>query len=152
LFFVSLCFTSSCLLFSPLLLSPGPWTTKPLRFDNEYFVNLLHRTWKLREWDGPLQFEDEESGTLMMLPSDIALTDDSIMRAMVVEYAEDQDLFFGDFALAYAKLLCLGCPEECNCDRLVSMQAARSSRDEKVGWIRLVGCAGMISPERANEK
>jgi hypothetical protein len=52
----------------------SPWTTKPLQFDNEYFVNLLHRTWKLREWDGPLQFEDEESGTLMMLPSDLART------------------------------------------------------------------------------
>jgi len=70
--------------------------------------------WKLREWEGPLQFEDEESGTLMMLPSDLALTDDAAMRAVVVEYAEDQELFFQDFALAYAKLLCLGCPEECN--------------------------------------
>ena len=58
----------------------GPWTTHPLRFDNEYFVNLLVRTWRPRKWDGPLQYEDEETGRLMMLPTDMALLDDPKLR------------------------------------------------------------------------
>lgn len=31
----------------------GPWTTKPLNFDNEYFVNLLNRTWRKSSRTGP---------------------------------------------------------------------------------------------------
>ena len=46
----------------------GPWTTNPLKFDNEYFKNLLEIEWKVRDWDGPRQFEDP-SGKLMMLPT-----------------------------------------------------------------------------------
>lgn len=46
----------------------GPWTTNPLKFDNEYFRNLLHITWKPREWDGPLQYTDP-TGHLIMLPT-----------------------------------------------------------------------------------
>jgi catalase (peroxidase I) len=30
----------------------GPWTTNPLKFDNEYFKNLLELEWTKREWDG----------------------------------------------------------------------------------------------------
>lgn len=51
----------------------GPWTHDPLKFDNSYFKNLLDLEWKPRQWDGPLQYEDP-SHTLMMLPTDIALT------------------------------------------------------------------------------
>ena len=51
--------------FSPLTLY---W-----KFDNEYFKNLLGLKWTKREWDGPEQYEDE-SGTLMMLPTDMATT------------------------------------------------------------------------------
>ncbi len=61
----------------------GPWTTQPLRFDNEYFKNLLHLTWRKREWSGNLQFEDAESGRLMMLPTDMALRDDPKFRVFV---------------------------------------------------------------------
>ena len=64
----------------------GPWTTHPLRFDNEYYKNLLHRTWVPRKWDGPKQFEDEETGKLMMLPSDMALVNDSKFKPIVEEY------------------------------------------------------------------
>lgn len=46
----------------------GPWTTNPLKFDNEYFKNLLNIKWKPRKWDGPLQYTDP-SGKLMMLPT-----------------------------------------------------------------------------------
>jgi catalase (peroxidase I) len=64
----------------------GPWTTHPLRFDNEYYKNLLNRTWVPRKWDGPKQFEDEETGKLMMLPSDLALINDPIFKPIVEEY------------------------------------------------------------------
>ena len=87
----------------------GPWTSDPLKFDNEYFVNLLDKTWKKREWDGPEQFEDEETGSLMMLPTDIALTTDDAFRPVVEEYAKDEDLFKRDFAAACAKLFGNGC-------------------------------------------
>lgn len=46
----------------------GPWTTNPLKFDNDYFVNLLNITWKVRKWEGPKQYTDP-SGKLMMLPT-----------------------------------------------------------------------------------
>lgn len=90
----------------------GPWTTNPLKFDNEYFKNLISRTWTKREWDGPEQFEDETK-TLMMLPTDIALTTDDSFRPWVEKYAADEALFFADFAKAFSKLISLGCPAHC---------------------------------------
>eukprot|EP00937_MAST-01D_sp_MAST-1D-sp2_P005045 g5045.t1 len=87
----------------------GPWTSNPLKFDNEYFVNLLEKTWTKREWDGNEQFEDE-SGELMMLPTDMALLSDEQFRPVVEEYARDEALFFREFAAAFAKLLGNGCP------------------------------------------
>lgn len=83
----------------------GPWTSNPLKFDNEYFKFLLDKTWVERKWDGPLQYADKESGKYMMLPTDIALIKDDKFLPWVKKYAEDQDLFFNDFAAAYTKLL-----------------------------------------------
>ena len=84
------------------------------RFDNEYYQNLLRLTWKPRKWDGKPQFEDEETGTLMMLPTDLELIKDPSFRRYTELYAADQDVFFRDFAQAYAKLLALGCPASCD--------------------------------------
>ena len=87
----------------------GPWTHNPLKFDNEYFRNLLEKTWPKRAWDGNEQFTDE-SGELMMLPTDVALLDDPAFRPVVEEYAADEALFFKDFAAVFAKLIANGCP------------------------------------------
>jgi cytochrome c peroxidase len=45
----------------------------------------------------------------MMLPSDIALIHDPEFKKIVELYAKDEDVFFQDFAKAFAKLLELGC-------------------------------------------
>lgn len=90
----------------------GPWTTNPLKFDNEYYRNLLELEWKPREWDGPLQFADP-SGKLMMLPTDMALIHDEAFLPIVKEYAADEEFFFRDFALYFGQLLALGCPAHC---------------------------------------
>jgi len=96
----------------------GPWTHNPLVFDNSYFTNLLNLEWIPKVWhegyDGPLQYTDKETKTLMMLPADMALKTDPEYRKHVELYANDQEVFFKDFSAAFGKLLSLGCPEVCD--------------------------------------
>ena len=86
----------------------GAWTSKPLVFDNEFF-KLLQAEWEPSQAStGNKQFKDKATGALMMLPSDLALVDDESFKAVVNEYAENQDVFFKDFAAAFQKLQELG--------------------------------------------
>ena len=91
----------------------GPWTFAETTFSNEYFRLLLDEKWKPRttvngkKWTGPMQFEDK-TGTIMMLPTDMALIEDPEFRKWVEAYAKDDKLFFKDFAAAFSKLLELG--------------------------------------------
>eukprot|EP01113_Clastostelium_recurvatum_P014893 TRINITY_DN1816_c0_g1_i1.p1 TRINITY_DN1816_c0_g1~~TRINITY_DN1816_c0_g1_i1.p1 ORF type:complete len:415 (+),score=132.04 TRINITY_DN1816_c0_g1_i1:42-1286(+) len=124
----------------------GPWTTHPLRFDNEYYRNLLNLTWRKKKWDGPLQFEDEETGKLMMLASDIALINDPKFKAIVEEYAKDEQLFFKDFAAAYGKLLALGCPAQCMPDFATK---AIGAKDKLSAEFRELAMHGSVLPARA---
>jgi len=87
----------------------GPWTANPLKFDNQYFKYLLEKTWTIRKWEGPEQYEDE-TGKYMMLPTDIALIKDEKFKPFVELYAKDESQFFQDFAVVFAKLIALGCP------------------------------------------
>lgn len=87
----------------------GPWTQAPYMFSNEFYRVLLEEEWKVRRWKGPKQYENKGKD-LMMLPSDMALVEDKEFRKYVEMYAEDEDLFFADFAAAFSKLLHLGCP------------------------------------------
>jgi len=89
----------------------GPWTRNPLKFDNEYFKNLIELEWRKKEWDGPLQFEDVPTGQLMMLPTDMALIIDPVFRKYTELYAQNEAKFFEDFAAAFSKLISLGCPK-----------------------------------------
>ena len=68
-----------------------------------------HSILNLTLQSGNFQYEDKETGKLMMLPTDMSLLDDPIFRAYVELYAANQSIFFKDFALAYGKLLALGC-------------------------------------------
>ena len=45
----------------------GPWTSNSLKFDNEYFRNLMYLDWQPKQWEGPPQFEDVPDRKFMML-------------------------------------------------------------------------------------
>lgn len=91
----------------------GAWTKNPLKFDNEYFRNLLEIEWKPKDWDGEFQYTDP-TDTLIMLPTDVALIEDDGFRPHVERFAADERVFFNEFAAAYGKLMMLGCPAECD--------------------------------------
>lgn len=124
----------------------GPWTQNPLVFDNSYFKNLIELEWRVRDWDGNLQYEDVATGTLMMLPTDIALRDDPAFRVHVERYAADQQAFFDDFAAAYSKLLALGCPPEC--DPSAPCDATDDARAEKSALFRDYAMHGSVGHMR----
>jgi len=85
----------------------GPWTTNPAELSNEFFHLLLQRDWveTTVPQTGKKQFIDSDTGTLMMLFSDMLFRDDDKFRAIVEEYAQDNDLFLEDFRNAWIKLV-----------------------------------------------
>eukprot|EP00756_Hemistasia_phaeocysticola_P036004 Hpha_TRINITY_DN16614_c2_g1::TRINITY_DN16614_c2_g1_i1::g.180768::m.180768/K00428/E1.11.1.5; cytochrome c peroxidase len=97
----------------------GPWTERPLEFNNEYFKLLLDEQWEEKEYEeGPRKgckyFESQKestgpkAGKLIMLPTDMALLSDDTMKKFVERYARSQQNFFRDFAQAFRRLLELG--------------------------------------------
>ncbi|KAE8352915.1 mitochondrial cytochrome c peroxidase, partial [Aspergillus coremiiformis] len=88
----------------------GPWNFSPTVFTNEFFRLLVDEKWQPRKWNGPAQFTDKTTGTLMMLPADMAFVKDKEFKKHVQRYARDSDAFFKDFAEVYVKLLELGVP------------------------------------------
>jgi hypothetical protein len=123
----------------------GPWTTHPLRFDNEYFQNLINLEWRPKKWNGPPQFEDAQTGKLMMLPTDMALVQDPSFKLWVEAYAKDEKLFFTDFANAFSKLISLGCPAQC--DPTVK-DAPLSEREALSAEFRELAMHGSVGPAR----
>ena len=71
----------------------GAWTTDPLKFDNEYFRHVA---------------KGAAPAGLLLLESDKALCDEPKLKALVEAYAESQDKFFEDYAVAHRKLSELG--------------------------------------------
>ena len=88
----------------------GPWTFSPTVVSNDYFRFLLSEKWGYRKWDGPQQFQDQGSKSLMMLPTDMALVKDPVFKTHVQRYAKDDQAFFGEFRDVIVKLLELGVP------------------------------------------
>jgi len=97
----------------------GPWVNNPTRFSNQYYKMLLKLKWQKKElgrkeqgaewqWIARVPGMDEDDEPLMMLPTDMSLTQDDAFRPWVEKYAEDQELFFKDFAAVFSKLIELG--------------------------------------------
>ena len=90
----------------------GPWTFSPTVLTNAYYQLLLDEKWHWRQWNGPKQYQDDSSKSLMMLPTDMALVHDLAFKQHVARYAKSEDEFFGEFRDVIVKLLELGVPFE----------------------------------------
>lgn len=88
----------------------GPWTFSPTVLTNDYYRLLLEAKWEYKKWDGPRQFVDKDTKSLMMLPSDYALIQDKKFLPFVQKYAKDNDAFFKDFKDVVVRLFELGVP------------------------------------------
>lgn len=121
----------------------GDWTSDVWKFDNEYFRNLLEIDWRPKKWDGNFQYTDP-TDTLIMLPSDIALIEDPGFRVHVERYADDQELFFCDFAAAYGKLMALGCPPVCDPNAPVSSPSKEDLASAEFRDAALRGSLGIM--------
>ncbi|THH28380.1 hypothetical protein EUX98_g5799 [Antrodiella citrinella] len=88
----------------------GPWTFSPTTVTNDYYKLLFDEKWVWKKWNGPKQLEDKKTKSLMMLPTDYVLTQDKSFKKYAKAYAEDQDLFFKDFAAVVSRLFELGVP------------------------------------------
>lgn len=78
----------------------GPWTFSPTTFTNDYFKLLFDEKWSWRKWNGPAQFTDSKTKSLMMLPSDMSLTKDKEFKKHAKAYANDADLFFKEYVVS----------------------------------------------------
>ncbi|ESK84513.1 cytochrome c peroxidase [Moniliophthora roreri MCA 2997] len=90
----------------------GPWTFSPITLTNDYFKLLFDEKWVWKKWNGPKQLEDKTTGTLMMLPTDYVLVQDKSFKKYAKAYADDNDLFFKDFASVVSRLFELGVPTQ----------------------------------------
>eukprot|EP01117_Protostelium_nocturnum_P003396 TRINITY_DN143_c0_g1_i1.p1 TRINITY_DN143_c0_g1~~TRINITY_DN143_c0_g1_i1.p1 ORF type:complete len:403 (+),score=152.91 TRINITY_DN143_c0_g1_i1:90-1298(+) len=88
----------------------GPWTPSPTMVTNDYYKQLLEKTWVERKWKGPRQFEDKETKELMMLPTDIALITDPKFKPYVQQFAKDEEAWRKEFSKVISKLFELGVP------------------------------------------
>ena len=88
----------------------GPWTFSPTLLTNDFFKLLVDEHWHIREWDGQVQWQDNTTNSIMMLPTDMALVLDEGFKPHVQKYAESQDVFFEDFSRVVVKLFELGVP------------------------------------------
>ncbi|KAF2005011.1 class II peroxidase [Amniculicola lignicola CBS 123094] len=88
----------------------GPWTFSPTTMTNDYYKLLLEEKWAWKKWNGPKQFEDVKTKSLMMLPTDMEIIKDKEFRKHAERYAKDSDVFFKEFSDAVLRLFELGVP------------------------------------------
>lgn len=92
----------------------GPWTTNPLKWDNEFFQKLLQNDWE--KFKGPADKwqwriknpSDASEAKLLRLTSDMSLLEDPKYLAIVKEFAHDMKAFDIAFDAAWTKLITKG--------------------------------------------
>lgn len=92
----------------------GPWTTLPLKWDNEFYQRLLNRQWeKFKGPGGKWQWRikdpsNSDEAKLMRLTSDMSLLEDDQYLAIVKEFAGNMSAFDAAFDAAWTKLITKG--------------------------------------------
>jgi len=84
----------------------GAWTSNPLKWDNEYFKDLLHKKWEKHKGPGghwQWRIKDSDS-KLMRLTADISLLHDDEYLKHVKVFADDMDAFNKAFDEAWFDL------------------------------------------------
>ena len=74
------------------------------------------------QWNGPKQYQDKTSKSLMMLPTDMALVKDKEFLKHVERYAKDNEVFFAEFRDVIVKLLELGVPFQSKEEDRITLQ------------------------------
>jgi len=87
----------------------GPWTNTPLTWSNDFFVELSNRIWTYTNASSTRA--QYVNGSLMMLPSDIALFMDPRYAQYIGLYKANLTQFNIDFKAAWEKLINLGVPQ-----------------------------------------
>merc|ERR1719446_941050 len=84
----------------------GSWTTNPLKWDNEYFQDLLNKEWeKYKGPGGHWQWRIKGSDSkLMRLTADLSLLHDDEYKKWVRKFADDMDAFNTAFDEAWYDL------------------------------------------------
>lgn len=104
----------------------GPWSFSPTVMSNDYFRLLLDEKWSWKKWNGPKQYEDKSSKSLMMLPTDMALVKDKGFLKHVERYAKDDQVFFKEFSDVIVKLFELGVPFKSSPDERITLDVFES--------------------------
>jgi catalase (peroxidase I) len=87
----------------------GPWTTKPLQWDNEYFKLLLEQVWEKHigpggHWQWRIKGAAGPLVGLMRLTTDVALLHDPVYLNIVKEFASNMTAFNEAFDSAWFAL------------------------------------------------
>lgn len=88
----------------------GAWTTRPTRWDNEFFVLLREQDWEKHvgpggHWQWKPKTADNRISSLMRLTSDIALLHDDQYSNLVHEFADHPHKFDKAFDEAWSELI-----------------------------------------------
>lgn len=83
----------------------------------------MDEKWGWKKWNGPKQYEDTKTKSLMMLPTDMALINDNEFKKHVERYAKDSQVFFKEFSDVLVKLFELGVPFQSKPEERISFKS-----------------------------